>query len=54
VGSTVVSPYFGINNLFDETYFANVRINVPFGGRFFEPGPERNVYAGVTMRFDFR
>jgi iron complex outermembrane receptor protein len=54
VGSLVVAPYLGINNLTDEAYYANVRINVPFGGRFFEPGPERNAYAGVELRFDFR
>lgn len=48
-----VAPFVGINNLFDETYSANVRINA-FGGRFFEPGPDRNVYAGVNLSFDFR
>ena len=46
-----ISPFVGINNLFDESYNANVRINA-FGGRFFEPGPDRNIYAGVTLRFD--
>ena len=49
-GSMVVSPFFGINNLFDETYNANVRINA-FGGRFFEPGPDRNAYAGVSITY---
>ena len=53
LGSTVVSPFVGINNLFDERYNANIRINA-FGGRYFEPAPDRNVYAGVTVRFDFR
>lgn len=48
-----LSPFIGINNLFDETYNANVRINA-FGGRFFEPGPDRNAYAGVNMSFSFR
>ena len=46
----VIAPFAGINNLFDETYNANVRINA-FGGRFFEPGPPRHLYAGVTLRF---
>ena len=45
-----MSPFLGINNIFDETYNANVRINA-FGGRFFEPGPDRNIYAGITVRF---
>ena len=48
--NTTVSPFIGINNLFDETYFSNVRIN-SFGGRAFEPGPERHLFAGVAIRF---
>jgi iron complex outermembrane receptor protein len=39
-----------VNNLFDENYFSNIRINA-FGGRFFEPAPDRNIYAGVTINF---
>jgi len=52
-GSMIISPFFGINNLFDETYSQNVRINA-FGGRFFEPGPDRNIYGGVTLSFGRR
>lgn len=48
-----ISPFFGINNLNNERYFANVRINA-FGGRFFEAAPDRHVYAGVAIRFDAR
>ena len=48
--SLTISPFVGINNLFDETYNANVRINA-FGGRFFEPGPERNTFAGVNISY---
>ncbi len=44
-----VSPYLAVNNLFDKEYFSNVRINT-FGGRFYEPAPERSFYAGVTIR----
>ena len=47
---TTVAPFFGINNLFDENYFSNVRINA-FGGRAFEPAPDRHVYGGVRVRF---
>jgi len=47
-GKWRIGPFFGINNLFNEQYMANVRIN-GFGGRLFEPGPERNVYAGVIF-----
>lgn len=46
-----VEPYAGVNNLFDENYNGNIRINA-FGGRFFEPAPERNYYAGVVIRFE--
>ncbi|MGE4658565.1 MAG: TonB-dependent receptor, partial [Gammaproteobacteria bacterium] len=53
VGGVKVAPFIGINNLFDESYNANVRINA-FGKRFFEPGPDRNIYAGVSLRFNFR
>jgi iron complex outermembrane receptor protein len=43
-------PYFGINNLFNEHYNSNIRINA-FGGRYYEPAPERNVYAGIVIRY---
>ena len=45
-----ISPYFGINNLFDKEFVGNVRINA-FGGRYFEPAPEFNVYAGLSIRY---
>jgi len=53
VGPLILSPFIGVNNVFDEVYNSNLRINA-FGGRFFEPGPDRNVYAGVELRYDFR
>jgi iron complex outermembrane receptor protein len=37
-------------NLFNESYNSNIRINA-FGGRYFEPAPERNIYAGLVIRF---
>jgi iron complex outermembrane receptor protein len=49
-GQWVVRPYVGINNLFDESYNSNIRINA-FGARYFEPAPERNYYAGVVVNF---
>ena len=51
-GNLEVAPFLGVNNLFDEEYIGNVRINA-FGGRFFEPAPERNAYGGITLRYDF-
>jgi iron complex outermembrane receptor protein len=48
-----VSTFLGINNLFDEAYNSNIRINA-FGGRYFEPAPERNAFIGITVRRRFR
>ncbi|MCH8847098.1 MAG: TonB-dependent receptor [Proteobacteria bacterium] len=50
MGDLEISPYMGINNLFDEEYIGNVRINA-FGSRYFEPAPEFNVYAGLNVRY---
>lgn len=49
-GNWLLRPYLGINNLFDERYNSNIRINA-FGGRYFEPAPERNYYAGIVVNF---
>jgi iron complex outermembrane recepter protein len=61
LGKMTLSPYVGINNAFDEEYVSNVRLNPfiapgapPTAGRFFEPGPTRNAYAGVTLNWKFR
>jgi iron complex outermembrane receptor protein len=51
-GQWVLSPFIGVNNLTDEAYSANVRINA-FGGRFFEPAPERHWYGGVAIRYNY-
>lgn len=47
-----ITPYLGINNLFDEEYIGNVRINA-FGGRYYEPAPEFNFYAGLSVRYAY-
>lgn len=49
-GDWLIRPYVGLNNLLNERYFSNIRINA-FGGRFYEPAPDRNIYAGVTVRY---
>ena len=46
--------HVGINNLLDRQYFSNIRINAnsdrPLDQRgYFEPAPERTLYAGVTV-----
>jgi iron complex outermembrane receptor protein len=50
-GNWAIRPYLGINNLFGERYNDNIRINA-FGGRFYEPAPGRNLYAGIVVRFE--
>jgi iron complex outermembrane receptor protein len=51
-GNMELSPFVGINNLFDEEYNGNVRPN-SFGGRFYEPAPDMNIYGGLTARYNF-
>jgi iron complex outermembrane receptor protein len=46
-GGDDLSVYFGIDNVFDEVYFDNVRINA-FGGRYYEPAPDRTFYTGLA------
>ncbi len=48
----VISPFMSLNNLFNEDYNSNVRINATFG-RYYEPAPLRNVSGGVTARVTF-
>jgi iron complex outermembrane receptor protein len=50
IGRWLTSLFFGIQNLFDEAYNSNVRINAA-GGRFFEPAPDFNVYGGLAVSF---
>jgi iron complex outermembrane receptor protein len=47
-GRLGVEPMLGVENLFDETYAANVVANAS-NGRFFEPGPGRTVYLGLRV-----
>ncbi len=51
-GDWILSPFIGVNNLTDEEYAANARINA-FGGRYFEPAPERHFYGGLAIRYNF-
>ncbi|GIX48259.1 MAG: TonB-dependent receptor [Candidatus Tectimicrobiota bacterium] len=52
LGPWQLAPFFGIQNLFDEKYNSNVRINAT-GGRFFEPAPGFNVYGGLTVAYNW-
>lgn len=49
-GDIQIRPYLGGNNLLDQKYTDNVRINA-FGGRYYEPAPEFNIYGGVVLNF---
>ena len=51
-GNWTFSPFLGINNVFDESYFGNIRINA-FGGRYYEPAPDRNFYGGLQASYYF-
>lgn len=51
-GEWALEPFAGVNNLFDQRYDSNVRLNAAFG-RYFEPAPERNLYAGVLLSYGF-
>lgn len=51
-GDWELTVFGGVNNVLDELYNGNVRINA-FGGRYFEPAPERNHYIGLQARYAF-
>jgi iron complex outermembrane receptor protein len=48
----VSNPFVAINNLFDEHYIDNLRINAG-DDRYFEPAPERNAYGGISLAYHF-
>ena len=45
-----LQAWVGIDNVFAEEYFANIRVNAN-NDRFFEPAPERTLRAGVELTF---
>ncbi len=42
----------GINNLSNENYYANIRLNAT-AERYYEPAPPRHVYIGFSARYFF-
>ncbi len=48
IGRWTLEPFAGADNLLDETYIANVRINAA-GGRYFEPAPGRTFFGGIRI-----
>jgi iron complex outermembrane receptor protein len=55
-----ISPFIGINNVGDEFYYGNIRINadatisIPANRRYYEPAPGSNAYAGIGVSFRHR
>ena len=47
-GPVALSPFAGVTNLLDRAYNTSVVVNA-FGRRYYEPGPGRSVYAGVSL-----
>ena len=47
-----IGLYFGINNIFNEQYHSNIRINA-YGNRYFEPAPKQNIFFGITVNKKF-
>ena len=50
LGRMEISPFAGVSNLFDKTYAAAAAVNA-FGGRFYEPGPGRAFFVGISAAF---
>ncbi|HET7604267.1 MAG TPA: TonB-dependent receptor [Gemmatimonadales bacterium] len=48
LGATQLSPFVGVNNLWNARYVGSVTINGA-GGRVLEPSPGRNVYVGLEL-----
>lgn len=47
-GGFEIMPFLGINNVFDARYNSSVVVNA-VAGRYYEPAPGRNAYAGVRL-----
>jgi iron complex outermembrane receptor protein len=52
LGAWTLTPSIGVNNLFDEKYFQEIRIE-DSTFRYYEPAPDVNFYGGLKLRFDF-
>ena len=44
-----IDAFLAVNNLTNRPYFSNVRVNAN-NAAFFEPAPERNLFAGIRVR----
>ena len=50
-GNLRLSPFAAITNVTNARYVSSVVVNA-FGGRFFEPGPDRGGYVGLSLTWD--
>ncbi len=53
VGAVQLSPFVGLNNLWDRRYIGSVTLNGVFG-RVFEPAPRRVLYLGTELGYRAR
>ncbi len=50
-GSLRFSPFAAVTNVTDARYASSVVVNA-FGGRYFEPGPDRGGYVGLSLTWE--
>ena len=50
-GNLRLSPFAAITNVTDVRYASSVVVNA-FGGRYFEPGPDRGGYLGLSLTWE--
>ena len=50
-GNLRLSPFAGVTNITNTRYASSVVVNA-FGGRYFEPGPDRGGYLGLSVSWD--
>lgn len=48
----VLDVHAGVDNLLNQKYSLGNDLN-PFGGRFYQPAPERNYYGGVSLSYSY-
>lgn len=51
-GGFDIEIFAGINNLLDQKYSLGNDLNA-FGGRYYQPAPDRNYYAGLKMHLNY-
>ena len=51
IGRSRLTPFLGLNNLLNQRYTGQTRLNA-FGGRYFEPAPTFNIHGGLTWRLE--